>query len=70
MAGILWLASYPKSGNTWLRAFLHNLMRNANAPIEPNKLNELTLGDGMARFFAPHAGGRATIDLTAEEIAA
>ena len=70
MGGILWLASYPKSGNTWLRAFLHNLMRNANAPIEPNKLNELTLGDGMARFFAPHAGGRATIDLAAEEIAA
>ncbi|MGE0154562.1 MAG: sulfotransferase domain-containing protein [Reyranellaceae bacterium] len=70
MAGILWLASYPKSGNTWLRAFLHNLMRNAQAPIEPNRLNELTLGDGMARFFAPHAGGRATVDMAPEEIAA
>ncbi len=33
MAGIIWLASYPKSGNTWLRAFLHNLMRNASEPI-------------------------------------
>jgi hypothetical protein len=70
MAGILWLASYPKSGNTWLRAFLHNLMRNAQQPIEPNRLNELTLGDGMARFFAPHAGGRATIDMAPQEIAA
>lgn len=70
MAGIVWLASYPKSGNTWLRAFLHNFMRNAPVPIEPNRLNELTLGDGMARFFAPHAGGRATIDLAAEQIAA
>jgi hypothetical protein len=70
MAGILWLASYPKSGNTWLRAFLHNLMRNATQPIEPNRLNELTLGDGMARFFAPHARGRATIDMAAEDIAA
>jgi len=70
MAGILWLASYPKSGNTWLRAFLHNLMRNAQAPIEPNRLNELTLGDGMARFFAPYANGRATIDMPPEEIAA
>jgi len=25
VAGICWLASYPKSGNTWLRAFLANL---------------------------------------------
>jgi hypothetical protein len=24
--GILWLASYPKSGNTWTRNFLHNLL--------------------------------------------
>jgi hypothetical protein len=70
MAGIIWLASYPKSGNTWLRAFLHNLMRNASEPIEPNRLNELTLGDGMARFFTPHAKGRATIDMALEEIAA
>ena len=26
MHGILWLASYPKSGNTWTRNFLHNLL--------------------------------------------
>ena len=26
MSGILWLASYPKSGNTWLRAFLANYL--------------------------------------------
>lgn len=24
--GIIWLASYPKSGNTWTRSFLHNLL--------------------------------------------
>ena len=24
--GIVWLASYPKSGNTWTRNFLHNLL--------------------------------------------
>jgi hypothetical protein len=24
--GIVWLASYPKSGNTWLRAFIYSLM--------------------------------------------
>ena len=26
-SGIIWVASYPKSGNTWVRAFLHNLVR-------------------------------------------
>jgi hypothetical protein len=26
-SGIVWLASYPRSGNTWTRSFIHNLMR-------------------------------------------
>lgn len=25
--GIVWIASYPKSGNTWVRIFLHHLIR-------------------------------------------
>jgi hypothetical protein len=24
---IIWIASYPKSGNTWVRTFIHNLLR-------------------------------------------
>ena len=28
--GIVWIASYPKSGNTWTRAFLHNLIKIMN----------------------------------------
>ncbi len=40
MNGIIWLASYPKSGNTWLRIFVENLFRNT---IEPAKINELTV---------------------------
>ncbi len=27
MGGIVWIASFPKSGNTWVRAFLHNLLQ-------------------------------------------
>lgn len=27
----IWIASYPKSGNTWLRVFLHNLMHELQA---------------------------------------
>jgi hypothetical protein len=33
---ILWLASYPKSGNTWFRAFLTALMTEGG--VEINKL--------------------------------
>ena len=36
MAGIIWLASYPKSGNTWLRAFLANLVANRATPAGTN----------------------------------
>jgi aryl sulfotransferase len=32
MSGFFWLASYPKSGNTWLRLFLESLAANGAAP--------------------------------------
>jgi hypothetical protein len=52
MGSILWLASYPKSGNTWLRAFLHNLLSNARQPFDINEMSELTQGDSQAKWFA------------------
>src|SRR5690606_24209678 len=40
--GIVWLASYPKSGNTWLRIFLYQLMRLMGGyPREADELNQL-----------------------------
>jgi len=33
-----WLASYPKSGNTWFRIFLSNLLFPEQAPVDPNQL--------------------------------
>jgi hypothetical protein len=40
--GIVWLASYPKSGNTWLRMFLYQVMRIMGGhPREPDELNKL-----------------------------
>lgn len=40
--GIVWLASYPKSGNTWLRMFLYQLMRiTGGHPRETDELNKL-----------------------------
>jgi hypothetical protein len=41
--GIVWLASYPKSGNTWLRVFLYHLVRLQNgAPREDDEINKLS----------------------------
>ena len=38
MSGIFWLASYPKSGNTWLRILIENYVRNEAQPIDINTL--------------------------------
>ncbi len=38
MGKIVWLASYPKSGNTWMRAFIHNYFRNSNQPLSLKQL--------------------------------
>lgn len=40
--GIVWLASYPKSGNTWMRVYLYHLMRLMNGlPRAENDLHAL-----------------------------
>lgn len=42
MARTVWLASYPKSGNTWFRIFLANLLHPEQAPVDLNALPERT----------------------------
>jgi hypothetical protein len=42
MKNIVWLASYPKSGNTWCRVFLANLSSKTDEPID---LNHLGIGN-------------------------
>ncbi|MGC6328487.1 sulfotransferase domain-containing protein [Rhizorhabdus sp. FW153] len=39
-AGLVWLASYPKSGNTWMRILLANLLAGAERPADINNLAE------------------------------
>ena len=56
MAGIIWLASYPKSGNTWLRAFLHNLLRDPAKPMAINQLTQFTHGDTLRHWYDRAAG--------------
>lgn len=40
-SGIVWLASYPKSGNTWTRVFLHNLIKATAGETDAQNINAL-----------------------------
>lgn len=53
MGALIWLASYPKSGNTWVRSFLHNLLLNSDEPTDINALNQFCLGSSSRRWFEP-----------------
>ena len=35
---IIWIASYPKSGNTWIRLFLNSLIYSDNSSIDINDI--------------------------------
>ena len=58
---IIWLASFPKSGNTWVRAFLANYFVGGRKPVSINKLHEFTTGDVRADFYDRAAGGKFSI---------
>lgn len=66
MAGIIWLASYQKSGNTWVRAFLANLLRNPERPVPINDLPQFALGDGFLIHYET-LSGRPAAAITAAE---
>jgi sulfotransferase family protein len=51
MSKIIWLASYPKSGNTWMRAFLHNLFRDPNEAYDINKITDLSISDSSIDWY-------------------
>ena len=68
MGGIVWLASYPKSGNTWVRAFLHNLIIKTKESYDINQINLLSMGDSARAWYEEFLGK--TRDSRPEEIAA
>ncbi len=47
MGGIVWLASYPKSGNTWTRAFLHNFIKQGDSVYNINEMNALSTHNAL-----------------------
>jgi aryl sulfotransferase len=66
MNGIWWLASYPKSGNTWCRAFLVNLLADQDQPANINRLRTGSIAG--ARVWLDDVLGFDTADLTPDEI--
>ena len=65
MAGIIWLASYPKSGNTWLRAFLTSFL-SGGQPVDINDLKGGPIASARATF--DDAVGVEASELTQGEI--
>jgi hypothetical protein len=58
-SGIVWLASYPKSGNTWTRALLNNLVKVMSGESDAQHINKLTsFSAGLAgkRLYIPILG--------------
>jgi hypothetical protein len=66
MRRINWLASYPKSGNTWFRVFLINLLRDKDEPADINELPEITVASSR-RLFDDNVGIESS-DLTHDEV--
>ena len=63
--GIIWLASYPKSGNTWLRIFLRNLLSGEDGPAA---LDEIGFTIASSRALFDDLSGIDSSDMTHDEI--
>ncbi len=63
---IIWLASYPKSGNTWFRVFLTNLLNESNQPADINKLNSSPIASSRTLF--DEATGLSSGEMSFDEI--
>jgi len=69
MGNIVWLASYPKSGNTWMRAFLANLVANRSDAVPLDELSRYCDDEALPSRFSSIAG-RPSVELDIAEIAA
>ena len=62
---ILWLASYPKSGNTWLRALLASYYYSINGEFEFEMLNKIQ-GFPAIKYFKDYNADLIKVDSTAK----
>lgn len=70
--GLIWLASYPKSGNTWTRNFLHNLFDvmegRGSDSHDINRLNQFSTWELNAKHYEELLG-KPVADMTREDVA-
>jgi Sulfotransferase domain len=62
-SGLVWLASYPKSGNTWTRAFLSNLaaiLAGESAELDVNSIGRFSAGENFTELYEGLLGFRPT----------
>ena len=54
MANIVWIASYPKSGNTWMRAFIYNAALATERPAGLDEITRFFESEADPKFYQPH----------------
>lgn len=64
--GLFWLASYPKSGNTWFRVVLSAYLDGGESEVDLNALQTGMIGS--SRLWVDDVAGFDTADLTPAEI--
>lgn len=65
---IVWIASYPKSGNTWVRNLLANLFwQRDDGPISPNEIGRKMPGDTRPDMYEQVAG-KPVREMTDQEV--
>ncbi len=66
MGGIYWLASYPKSGNTWFRSVLANYLSDTDEPVDINQLQTGSIAS--SRVWVDDVLGADTADMSQDEV--
>ena len=51
MGRIVWIASYPKSGNTWVRAFLHDILPARSIPFRLDTMHETAANEAALEDY-------------------
>jgi hypothetical protein len=67
MSSIIWMASYPKSGNTWVRAFLQNLLDASERPADINSLDKYFADESKPNWYQDLIS-ESPADLSVEQI--
>jgi hypothetical protein len=63
---IVWLVSYPKSGNTWFRMFLANYLKNRAGPVSLEEIESTPISSNAVDF--EEVIGLNPFELTTDEV--